>query len=140
MIRRRKRMMMIKVVDQLIRIVGVSTTNENVRFNAQYANNFINVEFVMMMLHIQMNQIIKKHIELIDIKFKTLDATIAKLFNNHSRIVQIVILNLLDIFVKFVICLMMITKRRKFGIVTNVSYVGIQIRRISFIVMVANVV
>ena len=55
-IRRRKRMMMIKVVvDQLIRIVGVSTTNENVRFNAQYANNFINVEFVMMMLHIQMN-------------------------------------------------------------------------------------
>ena len=62
------------------------------------------------------------------------------MYKNLSKIVLIVTFNLLFIFVRFVICGMMITKRRKFGIVTNVSYVGIQIRRISFIVMVANVV
>ena len=77
---------------------------------------------------------------MIDIRFKRLDAIIVKLFKILNRIVQMVIFSLQVIFVKFVIYLMMIIRKRKFGIVISVNYAEILAKRIFFIVMVANAV
>ena len=61
--------------------------------------------------------------------------------NNHPvKIVLIVKLNLLDIFVKFVIYLIMIFNKNKFIIVINAEFVELGDKIIDFIVKHVNVV
>ena len=107
----------------IIQILVANIMLENVIKNALNALNFFLVDFVMIQLNMKMKWILRKIIKLIVIKLSKFVAEIVKIYNLQKKIVINVKLNLLGIFVVFVIYLMIITKQNKYFIVMVVEFV-----------------
>ena len=108
----------------LILNLGALIIVEDVNWDVWSVNNYLRVDFVMMILRIIKKKIQTKIIKSIDMQSNKLNAWIVTMFNFLKKIAKTVKLSLLGTFVKYVIFLMMtLLKKVEYFTAKVVEYV-----------------